>query len=157
MGGISVPTDAYATIEEVRQLLPSRTYDANSKPTLEMAEQIVKDVAVQINGVLRGLGYSTPLSGTDDKKLLGSINRLGAAAMIEAATMVAVQGRSEIALMYQQRFDDMMDDLGKGKYKFATAGFPPALQPDGPDDLDTGGDREDPIFSISEDSMERKF
>lgn len=157
MAGITVPTDAYVTLEDVRTLLPNRTYDANSKPTMEQAEQILKDVALRLNGILRGLGYATPLTGTDDKALLASFNRLGGAALIEQSTKAVTGVVSAVGELYQAQFEAIIKDLGAGKYKFLSAGTPPALTPDGPDDLDTGGDRDEPIFKISTEDMEHKF
>ena len=153
---IKVPDDAYCTLSEVGQLLPSRTYSSQSKPTLDQAEQHVKDVALEINAVLRGLGFSPPLTGAD-VPFLKSMNKLGSAAMIESSTMIGVQGKSEIATSYGGKYQQMLKDMAAGRYKFETAGSPPVDEADVNDDLDVGGERADPIFKISPDDMEKKF
>lgn len=153
---ITVPTDAYCTLEDVQQLLPNRQYHALSKPTLSQAEQHVKEIAAVIRSALRGLEVTIPPTGDDDLLLLKMINRLGAAWLIESATMAAGQGTSQIVDNFKEEYDAMMKKLIAGEYEFEDEEST-VNEADGNDDLDASGERSDPIFSISEDSRETKF
>lgn len=154
---IAVPTHAYCTVEDVLALLPTRQYDSESRPTLEQAEEIIKDVAREINGALRSLGYTAPLTGSSDIADLKTINKYGAAGLCESATLIGVQGESVLATRYLEQFKAMMKQLREGEWQFSDAGAPTLNNPDGNDDLDEGGDRDEPIFSISQESRETKF
>lgn len=153
---ITVPTDAYCTLEDVQQLLPNRQYHASSKPTIGQAEQAVLDVAQEINMALRGLGLTVPITDTNDGRFLKVMNRLGAAWLIESSSLVAGQGTSQIIENYKEKYDDMLKRLIAGEYEFVSS-TSTVNDPDGNDDLDASGERSDPIFSISESSRETKF
>lgn len=157
MAGITVPTDAYCTVAEVQGLLPNRVYTSGSKPSIDQAENFCKEIAEEINAILRGLEFSPPLTDSGDVRFLKLLNKLGAAWLCESATLVGVQGRSDIAQTYKERYDAMIKALMNGEYKFAGAGAVPSAEPDGQDDLDASGSRTDPIFQISEDERKTQF
>lgn len=146
--GITTPTEAYVTLDEVRrQKLPHRTYDADSNPTASAAEKTIKNVAASINAALKSLGYTPPLTGSDDILILGEINALGAASRIEEATLATVGGGdSETAATFKTSYNEEMAKLRSGEYQFTDAGGNTIAKPDGNDDLDSSGDRTDPIF-----------
>jgi hypothetical protein len=154
---ITTPTDAYCNVSDIQSLLPARRYDGNSKPTFDGAEAIIKDVAKEINGVLRALGYSPPLTGTHDAEDLRTMNKYGAAALIESATLIGVQGQSALAVAYMERYTAMLAKLSAGEWKFEDAGAPPSSSPDANDDLDAAGERSDPIFRMSESQRKTQF
>ena len=153
---IKVPTDAYCTVEDVQEHLPARVYDANSRPTVFQVEERIKRVADELNVVLRALGYTPPLTGTEDVNVLREMNSLGAAMKAESATLAITPSADQTAIdRLETEFTRMLDTMRKGGYKFATADAPDLLDPDINDDLDAGGDRNDPIFSM--DMGDQKF
>lgn len=157
MSGITVPTNAYCTLIDLQGLLPNRKYDATSKPTAGQVEMAIKEVAQVINAIVRGLGFTPPLTTASDVMVLKSINQYGAAWRCESATLIGVQGKSELAEQYKAEYDAMIKNLIGGVYKFEGAGGIPSAEPDGQDDLDASGTRSEPIFSISIDERERQF
>lgn len=154
---ISVPSQAYAELTDVYQLLPGRSYSASTKPSEAQAEQAVKDVAAQINARLRALGYSTPLTDTSDILVLKHINALGAAAHCEQATLGVVQGESPIAEAYRDEYMTFLKDLQDGKFNFEGAGDPSASEAEGPEELEASGSRADPVFVNSESERKTQF
>ena len=156
---IVVTDDAYCTIQDVLELLPNRTFDSETKPTLQQAEGHIKSVARKINAVLTGMGYATPIPTTQstDILLLQEINKFGAAWMCEQSSLVGVQGVSEIADNYKAEYDSMIEDLRNGKFQFKDGGQSDINEPEGNPDLLPSGTRSEPIFSISEDSRRNKF
>jgi hypothetical protein len=154
---ITTPTEAYCTLADVGNLLPHRTYSTTSKPTTLQAEATIKDVARFIDGALRSLGYSAPLSDADDVQTLKLINQEGAAALIETATLGGTQGESPVVATYSSAFESHMDDIRKGKFKFKGAGSPPGGDPEGQEINYESGDEPDPVFENSEDSRKTQF
>lgn len=153
---IKVPTDAYCTVEDVQEHLPARVYDANSRPTVFQVEKRIKRLGTEINVVLRALGYTPPLTGTEDIEVLKEINSLGAAASAEAATLAITPSADQTAVdRLDTNFTRMMDIMRKGGYKFKLADAPELLNPDINDDLDESGDRVDPLFIL--DMGEQEF
>lgn len=154
---ITIPTDAYCSVDDVRQLLPNRKYDTSSKPTLEQAENSIKSIAEEISAVLRALGFSPPLTNANDIKFLKYVNQLGGAWMCETGTLIGVQGTSELAQSYKEKYERMIEGLQEGLYKLPSAGASDSSTPDANDDLDASGTRSEPIFSISSDERENQF
>ncbi len=73
---------AYATLDGVREQDPRAVYSETSKPTAEQVEQLLVDVAGEIDTVLSAAGYTVPI--TAPATLLSTVTRLnaiGAAAM----------------------------------------------------------------------------
>lgn len=73
---------AYATLDGVREQDPRAVYNETSKPTAGQEEQLLEDVAGEIDTVLSAAGYTVPI--TAPAALLSTVTRLnaiGAAAM----------------------------------------------------------------------------
>lgn len=154
---LTIPTNAYCTVSDVQGMLPNRRYDGTSKPTMSQVELFCKQIAAEINGLLRGLGFSVPLTDANDLVYLQMMNQLGVAYLCESATLVGVQGKSEIAEQYQAQYNAMKKDVANGVVKFSGAGATPSSEPEGNTDLIESGTRSDPIFAMSEDQRERQF
>jgi len=157
VGGITVPTDAYATVEDVQHLLPGRTYGPETKPSIAAVEFNLKSVAQTINARLRGLGFTPPLTGTNDVELLRHVNSIGAAWMCEAQTVGVAQGESALAVEYRDEYRALLKDISDGKFEFDTAGDSPNLEAEGPDELLESGDRPDTVFINSETERKNQF
>lgn len=156
MAGIKVPTDAYCEIQAVNEHLPKRTYDAQSVPTASQVEQQIINIAAEINAVLRGLGYTVPITNTEDHKILSRINSLGAAWYAENATLSQVPGadRSVVEAL-RIEFERMMKNLRDGFYQFVS-GSPTVNNPEVNTDL-VSGTRSEPIFTMEELLTSTKF
>lgn len=155
--GIIIPTEAYASLEDVVQLLPKRSYDATSEPSASQCEQFIKNVAKVIDARLRKKGYTPPLTNSEDIQVLKHINALGAAVLIETATLGVVQGDSPIIETYNEEYKSLLEDISNGTLEFAGAGTAPDDDADGPDELDASGTRADPIFINSSDERIKQF
>ena len=155
--GVLISTEAYASLEDIVQLLPKRAYSATTKPSASQCEQMIKDVAKVIDARLRALGYTTPLTDSEDIQVLKHINALGAAVLIESATLGVVQGESPIIGIYQEEYKSLLKDLSDGVFEFNGAGTPSEADADGPDDLDEQGDRSDPVFRNSDTQRRTQF
>lgn len=156
-GGIQVPSQAYATLEDVGILLPGRVYDQTSRPTAAQCEHYIKSIASELNARLRGLGYEPPLTDTDDILILARINALGAAIIIESATLGTVQGDSPLIETLRAEYQQALKDLTAGSLVFEGAGESPVSDADGPDDLDASGARADPVFVNSTAGRGKQF
>lgn len=154
---ISTPTDAYCTLNDVLELLPNRVYDASSKPTLQQAENLVIDKALQINGILRSLGYATPLTGSDDVKLLRYINKIGGAYMVETATNQIVGNDNESAQEYKEEYGDLITQLRKGELLFTDAGGSETSEAESNSSLSDSGTRADALFKMSQSERKNQF
>jgi len=76
----------YASAADVQVLLSAVsgtgvTFSASSSPTLANVEVMVDQVAAEVDSVLRAAGYSAPVSGDNDKRLLERYVSQKAAAM----------------------------------------------------------------------------
>jgi len=80
---ITVPTDAYCELSDVRGLLPNRVFSSATTPTETAAEATIKAVADEMNARIAGCGYGTPVTNTTALRLLKRINARGAAYEIE--------------------------------------------------------------------------
>lgn len=155
--GVVKPTEAYASVEDVAQLLPHRSFTAESKPSAAQVTQALKDVASIINGHLRAVGFSPALTNSDDVQILKHINALGAAILAESQKLGQTQGDSPLIDRYQEEYSSYLKKIVNGDIVFSGAGAPPNSDADGNDDLDTSGDRADPIFMNSEDQRKNQF
>lgn len=75
----------YATATQVFALDTGRTYTASSKPNITQVEQYLEHTAAELDGILRGLGYTVPVAttATSAYDLLEGFNSYGAIAMVE--------------------------------------------------------------------------
>jgi len=154
---VIVPTEAYATLADVQELLPGRKYTADSKPTAQQIESFLKRNAKILDARLRSLGFDVPLTGSDDIEVMKQMNALAGAIFAERGTIAGVQGDSPILDRLIDELDKLLEDLSNGRFTFATAGDSPTSDGDGPDELDTAGDRADPVFQNSTDRRENQF
>ena len=153
---IKITTDAYCDLNHVLELLPGRVYDEHSSPTLQQAENLIIDKKRQIDSVLRSLGYTLPITSTDDLDLLAGINKIGAAYMIENATLLKGGEASEIADKYEEQYDKLLAMLKDGEIGLETE-TGDSEGPDSNDDLSSSGIRSEPIFTMSKTDRNKQF
>lgn len=145
---ILVPSESYCKWEDVKgDKLPHRTLTADSRPTITKAEDIIKRTADQLNAILRGLGYSTPLTTAGDINLMKEIQMLGSAYKIESAALAQLPNPNFALLdRLKEDWEDELKRLQDGEYVFEGAGAPPTAEMEGNADLADGGDNDEPLF-----------
>lgn len=89
---------AYCTITNVQGLNPKRpTYSGSTTPTSTQVEQFIDDIAAEIDSILEGRSYTTPVTaGTTSAKFLEwleALNARGAAALAEQAQFPELAGQ----------------------------------------------------------------
>lgn len=90
---------AYITLEEVLDQAPQIKITATSKPNTTDAAKIVAYTEAQVNAVLKGLGYVTPLDPTDSPKsivIVRDIITQGAIAKILKAMFYGVRNPNDV-------------------------------------------------------------
>lgn len=90
---------AYITLEDVLDQAPQVKVNATSKPNTTEAAKIVVNVEAQVNSVLAGLGYVTPLDPTESPKsivLLRDIITQGSIAKILKAMFYGVRNPNDV-------------------------------------------------------------
>jgi hypothetical protein len=82
---------AYATVDDVVRLAQGRTFNASSKPAIGDVQDWLALTAAELDGILRGQGYSTPIppTATAAHALLAHYNAQGAACFVERAAPTA--------------------------------------------------------------------
>ncbi len=82
---------AYATVDDVVRLAQGRTFNASSKPRISDVQDWLALTAVELDGILRGQGYSIPIpsTATAAHALLAHYNAQGAACFVERAAPTA--------------------------------------------------------------------
>lgn len=84
---------SYCTITDVRGLNPKRTYNATSTPTQTQVETYVAQISSELDTILQGRGYSTPITEpTALVTFLQQANAYGAAALAEQAQFPEASG-----------------------------------------------------------------
>lgn len=84
---------AYCEIADVSALNPQRTYNPSSKPTSAQVVELISKVSAEIDSILLGRGYSTPVSTpTEFVTYLKSVNAHGAAALAEMGMFPEASG-----------------------------------------------------------------
>ncbi len=77
----------YASANDVQALLNLNTgtgitLSATSVPTVTQAESFIDQIASEVDGILRASGYTVPLTGASDKRIVGRYVAQKAAAMV---------------------------------------------------------------------------
>lgn len=97
----------YASILHVANLNAARgTYNANTKPSASAVHEFLLEIAGEVDAKLRARGYSLPVAedaATSARKLLQSVNALGAAWRVE----LAAETRDE-APFYKELYEDAL-------------------------------------------------
>lgn len=84
---------AYCTITEVRGLNPKATYNTGTNPTTTEVEEFIDRISDQIDVVLQGRGFTTPITApTELANFLIQVNAYGAAALAEQAMYPEASG-----------------------------------------------------------------
>lgn len=151
---ITVPTDAYCTMAGPKTWMSHRTFNSSSRPTLAQAEQMVKDVADEINASLRSLGYTPcPITDAEGIKLLRVYNAHGAAALILDGSYSVDGAGSPLGDRLYQRYQHGLDRLRRGEVLLGGASRssertmrPSEHSPKGAFSLDSEGDERPPSF-----------
>jgi len=86
---MAVASDTYGTVarleHRIGDLVASRTFTSGTNPKLAGVEQILDDVADELNAIMKAVGYTVPVSASDDPEaynLLMKANVAGAGAII---------------------------------------------------------------------------
>ena len=87
---------AYATLDDVLNAAPKLQVSATTKPSTTDAQAIVDRVDAEVNGVLKGLGYITPVIGAASIQILKDIVVQGAVARILKAMFYGVRNPDEV-------------------------------------------------------------
>jgi len=151
---ITVPNDAYCTMAGPRTWMPHRTFNSTSRPTLAQAEQMIKDVAHEIDATLRSLGFAPcPITDSEGIKLLRTYNAYGAAALILDGSYSADGEGSPLAERLYERYQDGLTKLRRGQVVPGQAGRSPrsAVRPSehrplGAFSVDRQGTEREPAF-----------
>jgi hypothetical protein len=131
-----------------------RTFNTSSRPTLAQAEQMIRDVADEINASLRSLGYTPcPIADAEGVKLLRVYNAYGAAALILDGSYSADGEGSALGERLYQRYQDALAKLRRGEVVPGEASRasgrpvrPGEHTPKGAFSLDSQGQERDPAF-----------
>lgn len=84
---------AYCTITEVQGLNPKWTYSSSTKPTTTQVEEFIDRISDEIDVVIQGRGYTTPVtSPTELANFLVQVNAYGAASLAEQAMFPEATG-----------------------------------------------------------------
>jgi len=147
---ITVGTDGYCTLKDIKNQLPLRKFSGTSKPSESDVEGFITDAFYQMNDALRSAGYSVPMTDATDQATLKIINAKIVAVRIEQA--IAISQRRDIGdsiAPIQDEITAFFDGLKDGSLQLST-GDNPAYTPDGQEDLLAGGDNETPDFKIDD-------
>lgn len=105
---------SYCTAADIEAMNAQRkqTFGAATTPTLTQVNDFIDEIAAEIDAILSAAGASVPVSPASD--YLKLINKMGAAAMVEAAKqMEGVEESTEARNYRQKRYDRMLDMLAK--------------------------------------------
>lgn len=87
---------SYCTTDDIRTINPKRVYSATSTPTIVQVEGYIDGVAAEIDSILQGRGYTTPVTaGTSSAEFVAfllALNARGAAALAEQAMFPESRG-----------------------------------------------------------------
>lgn len=138
---------AYATLDGVREQNPRAVYSDTSKPTVAQVEQLLEDVAAEIDTRLAAAGYIVPI--TVPAALLATVTRLnamGAAAMAQMGMFpetVGAGATSDLGSRLWKMYQDGLEALVKagppteGSWAGATGGRARSYVTDNPTDTTT--------------------
>jgi hypothetical protein len=89
---------------------------ANSKPTETQVTEFISQCEATLDGVLSGLGYVTPVTGTESLKIVKKITTDGAAFYAMSAAFSGVSpNKSDQATDYRLQWKEAIKDLKDGK------------------------------------------
>lgn len=72
----------YATVEEIRRIIPQLKLTDQSSPSLAEVEQMIEQTESELNSVLAHLGYVTPVDGGVSMLILREMVKEGVAAKV---------------------------------------------------------------------------
>ena len=74
----------YCELEDVQQLIPKRKITTDTTPNVTQANAVIAQIAVEIDSVLQGRGYTVPVTTPANLvEVLKAVNSYGAGALIE--------------------------------------------------------------------------
>jgi hypothetical protein len=109
--------DGYCTLAKVEAAMPSYSFSATSRPTRVQAAIHIRTIFHSINGILDNLGYLTPVPSTNPTaiRVLGHLNMLGAASMVQGAAYSVNRDLSEYKSKLMERYEIELKVLEKGQ------------------------------------------
>lgn len=145
----------YASIEDVKGAMAKWTLDANSKPTENEAISMIRDVSLEIDAVLGGIGLATPATAPPEFVVsLKLLNQYGATARILRSMFpdAAGPGETPAYAFWERNYDDGIKALKKGEgipsgvATTASLVKPQTYLTRNPDKEETLGDIAEPFF-----------
>jgi len=100
-GATTVTLSAYALPSAVFQMDTGRIYTATSTPASAAVEQYLVQTAAELDGILRGQGYSTPVTVSPALELLSYYNSLGANALALQSAPTGGGKRDEATALWE--------------------------------------------------------
>jgi hypothetical protein len=154
---ITIPAEGYCQTTDVTRLTGKEYKNAATgipvtKPSLDQCEEMIKQTADTINGVLAGVGISIPVAATATRsqRIVGRLNALGAAVAAENA----VPGISETvgrAAVWQDEFNTHLRMLADKRLTLPDAAMSSTeMRPAYGMSPDSYGDTAEPFFSRSD-------
>ena len=95
---------SYTTVDAVNVLLPRLVLSETSEPTYDAGEQIVDDVAAEIDAVLASRGSVLPITDADALAYLALVNKQGAAASILRVAFGSAEATSGAASDWETKY-----------------------------------------------------
>lgn len=117
---------AYCTIADV-EVLTEIDWTAATAPTIAQVENMIDNVAAEIDGVLQASGYDVPVSAADALEMLRSINAFGVGPEAYHATFLVEMLPPKVKY-WQDRYDRFLKAVRAGEVQL------PGLEPES--DLD---------------------
>lgn len=155
---ITLGTDGYCVIADVQARFGQRTFAASSKPSSTEVEAFITQGFNKMNGVLKAVGYSTPVAiatAVKSLEILRVMNANYAASEAHLAAFSAgVGGVPEQAEYLMGLYKSDVKDLQKGLMSLEDATTTSDLiklanddDPEGKFNLDSSSNETDPVFT----------
>ena len=112
----------------VGDIVTSRAFSSTTVPTLGQVELAIDDIAAEMNTMLQGVGYTTPVSTGEvfARRWLQALNEDGAAAAIlatmpQVAITITPEDASNRMAYYQRRYEEGLQRIEEGKLRVGRA------------------------------------
>lgn len=145
---ITIPTDAYCDLTDVKGRLPHITISSGTNPTETEAEELIKDIANEMNGLIGKNGYTVPIDDSTGIKVLKSINILGATVAVLDAITSHDPDAAPVSGPLREEYQGWLEMLRQNQvYLGAEEAAEGVHTPKGEFNLDSTGSERDPVFT----------
>jgi len=125
---------AYSTVANVEKLMQVNFTHGSGRPTYEDVEEMIDDVAADLDGVAQAAGYTVPITSTSGVALMRKYNTYGAAVAAWHAGFVSDTEPARVEF-WRSQYEQFIARLRRGEQQL------PSEEPES--DLD-------PVFEIVE-------